>query len=217
MDNHSSSCTNENEKNEENVEKVGIDKDEISSSNKVSKISEIVSGPAVNAVIFMLLIVLNLGVIMPIAPTFIEDHFAKANNGGVEIHCRDYKDKDTEPQCCKDASSKASFSQILCDSIASLFTFIIAPIVGQYSDAYGRMPYILPASCVIGLPSITLLLCDLGVFGLEPYYMVTMLSPLYLSLSLVMSYVADTLEPQNRATGFALVLGMFTLSLPLAY
>ena len=152
----------------------------------------------------------------PIAPSFTEDFFAKQSNGNIDIHCSDYKDKDTEPQCCKDASSKASFYQIVCDSIAALFTFTVAPIVGQYSDAYGRMPYILPASCVIGLPSISLLLCDLGIFGLEPYYTVTMFSPLYLSLSLVMSYVADVLEPQNRGTGFALVLGGFGLGLATA-
>ena len=69
---------------------------------------------------------------------------------------------------------------------------------------------------VVGLPSITLLLCDLGVFGLEPYYLVTMLSPLYLSLSLLMSYVADVLEPRNRATGFALILGGLGLGLSIA-
>ena len=169
-----------------------------------------------SAVILILLFVLNLGVVLPIAPTFIEDHFATHNNGGVAIHCTDYKDKDTEPQCCKDASSKASFYQTLCDSIAALFTFFVAPIIGQYSDAYGRMPYIVPASCVVGLPSITLLLCDLGVFGLEPYYLVTMLSPLYLSLSLLMSYVADVLQPKDRATGFALILGGFGLGISIA-
>ena len=187
--------------------------------------------------VLILLFVLNLGVVMPIAPTFIEDHFAKQMNHGVEIHCTDFKDKDTEPQCCKDASSKASFYQTLCDSIAALFTFFVAPVVGQYSDAFGRMPYvryllsptkslsahktfsfpqILPASCVVGLPSITLLLCDLGIFGLEPYYLVTMLSPLYLSLSLLMSYVADVLEPRDRATGFALILGGFGLGISIA-
>ena len=92
--------------------------------------------------VLILLFVLNLGVVMPIAPTFIEDHFAKQMNNGVAIHCTDFKDKDTEPQCCKDASSKASFYQTLCDSIAALFTFFVAPIVGQYSDAFGRMPYV---------------------------------------------------------------------------
>lgn len=92
--------------------------------------------------VLILLFVLNLGVVMPIAPTFIEDHFAKQMNHGVAIHCTDFKDKDTEPQCCKDASSKASFYQTLCDSIAALFTFFVAPIVGQYSDAFGRMPYV---------------------------------------------------------------------------
>eukprot|EP00940_MAST-03C_sp_MAST-3C-sp2_P001531 g1531.t1 len=180
-------------------------------SNASSFYRRTLGGLTGRAVVFVLLICLQLGVILPLAPRMVEDYLAN-HDAGFDVNCGSYTAHD-RPDVCKRASSKASVIQITCDSLKCLLAFLFAPLIGTRSDMYGRMPYIVPLSALIGLPTVSLLLCDLGIFGLLPYFVTTAISPLYILLSLSTSYAADALLPDDRAAGFGLILGGFGIGL----
>lgn len=173
-----------------------------------------IGGLTGRCVIFVLLVCFNLGVVLPIAPAMIENYFA-SEDAGHSIQCTDYTIHN-RPAVCKRASSRASMYQITCDGLKCLLAFFLAPGIGARSDQVGRKVFLIPTAAIMGLPTVALLLCDLGLIGLWPYFVTTALSPLYIVLSLATSYAADTLAPKDRAAGFGMVLGGFGLGISMS-
>ena len=61
--------------------------------------------------------------------------------------------------------------QMTCDAIAAFLSFLTSPMIGKAGDAYGRLPYIFVTTILTGLPSVMLLLCDLGTVGVAPFFL----------------------------------------------
>ena len=183
-------------------------------SKPVGFYKRVLFGPTGKMSMFVLLICLNIGSVYPLTPSILENHFA-SQSAGHTMHCQDYKDHDDWPHACKEASSKSSSLQIGCDSIACLITFFLAPSIGLWSDYYGRIPFLLPLSVMVGLPTVALTLHNFGASGLEAYFITSAISPLYIMLSVTTMFAADVLKPEDRAAGFGLILGGFGVGISL--
>lgn len=160
----------------------------------------------------LLLYITGYGVIVPVTPTLMTDFFA-SRHSDVYIHCEDYTSKQA-PAPCRDAHSDAvnwsSASSFISNSVLS---FALAPMIGSWSDKYGRKPFLIIAFSTASLPLLVILLhLQFGVSMLF-YFPAQALNGSISSVSICLAYVADKLPPGHRAACFGLILASFSMGI----
>ncbi|KAL3156285.1 hypothetical protein ABBQ32_012557 [Trebouxia sp. C0010 RCD-2024] len=160
----------------------------------------------------LLLYITGYGVIVPVTPTLMTDFFA-SRHSDVYIHCEDYKSHEA-PLPCRDAHSDAvnwsSASSFVSNSILS---FALAPMIGSWSDKYGRKPFLIAAFSTASLPLLVILLHLQFGLSMLFYFPAQALNGSISSVSICLAYVADKLPPGHRAACFGLILASFSMGI----
>ncbi|DBA82924.1 hypothetical protein WJX77_008143 [Trebouxia sp. C0004] len=160
----------------------------------------------------LLLYITGYGVIVPVTPTLMTDFFA-SRHSDVYIHCEDYTSQKAPPSC-RDAHSDAvnwsSASSFISNSVLS---FALAPMIGSWSDKYGRKPFLIIAFSTASLPLLVILLHLQFGLSMLFYFPAQALNGAISSVSICLAYVADKLPPGHRAACFGLILASFSMGI----
>ena len=118
------------------------------------------------------------------------------------------------PACVDAHADVVRWSSATAFVSSSVVAFLFAPLVGDASDAFGRVPFLaaglglalLPAGVVAG----HLALPDPGSLLLW-YYPASVIAGAVPSLVACLSYTADVLPPRHRTGGFGLIIAAFSV------
>ncbi|KAK9805503.1 hypothetical protein WJX72_001711 [[Myrmecia] bisecta] len=158
----------------------------------------------------MLLYVSCLTLVLPITPTLMTDFFA-SRNSPVALVCEEYPPGEA-PQACRDAhSTSVVWSSWTSFTSYSLLSFMLAPMIGSWSDVYGRKPFLLLSFAITSLHEIVLLLHLSFGLSLLWYFPAQALIGAFSSVTMSLSYVADLMQPRHRAATFGLIQASFSV------
>ena len=147
---------------------------------------------------------------LPVLPTLVTNDFA-SKRAGYHIECEEIAEP---PPACQDAHSDvvlwstwSGFAQ------NAIFSFILTPALGAWSDIHGRKPFLLIAQGLTLMP-LTLILLNMH-FGLplKWLYIVTAFTGSVNLVAPSLSYIADAVPPVLRAPCFGLFLASFSLAI----
>lgn len=149
---------------------------------------------------------------LPVLPTLVTDDFA-ARRAGHPIQCDTFDPHDAPPACQDAHSDVVLWSTWSGFAQNAIFSFVLTPALGAWSDIHGRKPFLLISQCLHLIP-LSLILTNMhyGV-PLKWLYVITAFTS---SVSLVapsLSYIADAVPPALRAPCFGFFLASFSLAI----
>lgn len=114
---------------------------------------------------------------------------------------------------CQNALSKATLITGITVSIQQLLAFATAPIVGIYSDIYGRVVPIFLSVCIVFFTLLSLVLYQIDFITLYIYFIMKALCGLTECMSVGLAYVSDITNNQQRLYSFGTLTACLSISL----
>ncbi|KAG7674980.1 hypothetical protein Ndes2526B_g07824 [Nannochloris sp. 'desiccata'] len=149
---------------------------------------------------------------LPVLPTLVTNDFA-AKRAGHPIQCEDFDQHDAPPACQDAHSDVVLWSTWSGFAQNAIFSFILTPALGAWSDIHGRKPFLLIAQCLNLIPlALILMNMHYGV-PLKWLYIVTALTGSVNLIAPSLSYIADAVPPVLRAPCFGFFLASFSLAI----
>lgn len=160
----------------------------------------------------MFIYVTGLAVVAPQIPGLMTDYMASRREGR-DIQCELFRPHE-QPDACRNAYSDVVWwSSTTSFFTNSVLTFLMAPVVGTWSDVVGRKPFLLVAMS-FGSAPLLVLLCHLTLgTSLLFYYPACALGGCVSIISITLAYVADLLTPCHRAAGFGALMASFSVGI----
>lgn len=156
--------------------------------------------------------VVGIAMVAPQLPALLLD-FMASRRAGMHLRCEDFHPH-KQPSDCRDAYSDVVWWSTSTSFFTnSVLTFLMAPMVGTWSDVLGRRPFLLASMCLGSLP-LAVLLCHLMLgSSLLFYYPASALGGAVSIISITLAYIADLLTPCYRATGFGALMASFSVGI----
>jgi DHA1 family tetracycline resistance protein-like MFS transporter len=149
---------------------------------------------------------------LPVLPTLVTNDFA-AKRAGHPIQCEDFDHHDAPPACQDAHSDVVLWSTWSGFAQNAIFSFILTPALGAWSDIHGRKPFLLIAQCLNLIP-LTLILMNMHYgLPLKWLYIVTSFTGSVNLVAPSLAYIADSVPPVLRAPCFGLFLASFSLAI----
>eukprot|EP00890_Picochlorum_soloecismus_P005215 jgi/Picsp_1/5695/NSC_03054-R1_major facilitator superfamily len=150
--------------------------------------------------------------LLPVLPSLVTDDFA-SRRASKQMHCDEYEPKDA-PTSCQDAHSDvvhwSTWSGFFQNTI---FSIIVAPALGAWSDIHGRKPVLIMAQGLSILPIIIVFLNMKGILPLFWIYVVQAFTGSISSIAPSLAYISDLIPPNDRAAAFGLILASFSIAI----
>ena len=153
--------------------------------------------------------------LVPVLPSLLTDDFAAARvgNGTDVLHCGDYE-PDAAPLACVEAhgdvvtwSTTSGFFQ------NAVFSILVAPSLGAWSDVHGRKPVIVLSQLLSVAPITVLILHTRGVMRLCWIYVVQAFTQSVSIIAPSLAYMADRIDREHRAAAFGLIIASFSVAI----
>ena len=149
--------------------------------------------------------------LLPLLPTWVTNDFA-SRRAGEEMHCDEFKPSDS-PASCQDAHADVVQASTISGFFQNtVFSILVSPALGAWSDVHGRVPVILMSQFLSTIP-ITVVIMNLH--GILPMYWLYVVQAFTGSISLIapsLAYISDVIDPDNRAAAFGLILASFSVA-----
>lgn len=150
--------------------------------------------------------------LLPILPQMMTDDFA-SRRAGQTMHCEDYEPHEA-PSSCQDAHADVvQFSTISGFFQNTIFSIVVSPALGAWSDIHGRKPIIMLSQVLSIIPIVVVVLHLNGMMHLYWIYVVQAFTQ---SISLIapsLAYMSDLIDAPNRAAAFGLILASFSIAI----
>ncbi|CAL8465277.1 g4812 [Coccomyxa elongata] len=153
--------------------------------------------------------VTSLTVLAPVKPSIMTDFFA-SRAANQTMRCDDYM-LSAVPKACQDAHAQVVTWSSWADFVAnSVLAFFMAPVVGRWSDAYGRKPFLILSFACGGAQVIVLLLYITWGTSLLWYFPAQAAVGAFSCISLCLAYVADKMPARHRGATFGFIMASFS-------
>ncbi|CAH0480278.1 unnamed protein product [Peronospora belbahrii] len=147
------------------------------------------------------------GVMSPIISIVMTEYFARLHRNGLSIDCG------TNPheKACIKGSQEAAWVSSLFSALGSVLNFVLAPMLGQASDVYGRKPFLVLSQLVrVGTPFSVMYFMQLGG-SIAPYLVLRLIDYGFGTAGVMNGAVADVVRPENRAAAFGVLLASLSV------
>ncbi|KAK9855166.1 hypothetical protein WJX84_009416 [Apatococcus fuscideae] len=159
----------------------------------------------------MLMYIGSLIILSPVTPTLLTNFFASRGQK-FQIHCEDFSVQES-PEQCRDAHASVVIWQSWSSFVAnSLICFLLAPLVGHWSDTIGRKPFLILAYLTACGPALVVLLHLTTGLSLYFYYFANALNGAFSSMAICLAFIADRISPDNRAAAFGMLMCSFSVA-----
>ncbi|KAI9923021.1 hypothetical protein PsorP6_000376 [Peronosclerospora sorghi] len=152
------------------------------------------------------------GFMSPIISIVMTEYFARQHREGIPIDCG----AKPHDKACVEGSRQAAWLSSLFSALGCASNFILAPILGQASDLYGRKvgPYVkssvwdpflvLSQLARVGTPfSVQYFMQPNG--SITPYFILRLIDYGFGTYGVMSAAVADVVTPENRAAAFGIL------------
>ncbi|EIE23230.1 MFS general substrate transporter [Coccomyxa subellipsoidea C-169] len=153
--------------------------------------------------------VTSLTVLAPVKPSIMTDFFA-SRAANQTMRCDDFL-LTAVPKACQDAHAQVVTWSSWSDFVAnSVLAFFMAPVVGRWSDAYGRKPFLVLSFACGGAQVVALLLYITWGTSLFWYFPASALVGAFSCISICLAYVADVMPARHRGATFGFIMASFS-------
>ncbi|CAI5731643.1 unnamed protein product [Peronospora farinosa] len=137
----------------------------------------------------------------PIISIVMTEYFARFRRNGFSIDCG----ANPHDEACVQGSRQAAWVSSLFSAVGSVFNFILAPMLGQASDVYGRKPFLVLSQLVrVGTPfSVMYFMQPRG--SIIPYLILRLFDYGFGTAGVMSAAVADVVTPEKRAAAFGIL------------
>ncbi|KAG2831179.1 hypothetical protein PC112_g7367, partial [Phytophthora cactorum] len=141
------------------------------------------------------------GFMSPIIYILMTEYFARLDRGGLPIDCG----ANPHDEACTEGSRQAAWLSSLFSAMGSVCNFILAPMLGQASDVYGRKPFLVLSQLArVGTPfSVMYFMQPEG--SITPYFVLRLIDYGFGTAGVMSASVADIVAPENRAAAFGIL------------
>ncbi|KAI9998976.1 hypothetical protein PInf_003640 [Phytophthora infestans] len=141
------------------------------------------------------------GFMSPIIYILMTEYFARLYRGGLPIDCG----AKPHDEACVDGSRQAAWLSSIFSAMGSVCNFILAPMLGQASDVYGRKPFLVLSQLArVGTPfSVMYFMQPEG--SITPYFVLELIDYGFGTAGVMSASVADIVAPENRAAAFGVL------------
>ncbi|EEY53509.1 Major Facilitator Superfamily (MFS) [Phytophthora infestans T30-4] len=141
------------------------------------------------------------GFMSPIIYILMTEYFARLYRGGLPIDCG----AKPHDEACVDGSRQAAWLSSIFSAMGSVCNFILAPMLGQASDVYGRKPFLMLSQLArVGTPfSVMYFMQPDG--SITPYFVLRLIDYGFGTAGVMSASVADIVAPENRAAAFGVL------------
>lgn len=178
-------------------------------------VEEVLQSKAHRLMLVLLCWTLGFGILLPFLPQ-IQTNFFASETVGRHVTCEDITPDSEEAvrQACRDAHSESVYWSSMTSFFSqSVVSFLLNPMVGVWSDKYGRRPFLIAGICGAAMPiSVIYLHVQHGV-SFYWFYPASVATSGISIISVTLAYISDSISPPNRASAFGLVLASFSLGI----
>ncbi|KAH7492256.1 Hippocampus abundant transcript-like protein 1 [Phytophthora ramorum] len=147
------------------------------------------------------------GFMSPIISIVMTEYFARLHRDGLPIDCGAHP----HDEACTQGSREAAWLYSLFASLGSVFNFILAPMLGQASDVYGRKPFLVLSQLArVGTPFSIMYFMQPGG-SIIPYLVLRMIDYGFGTAGVMSAAVADIVSPGNRAAAFGILFASISV------
>ncbi|CEG48348.1 major facilitator superfamily [Plasmopara halstedii] len=129
------------------------------------------------------------------------EYFARLHRQGLPIDCG-ANPRDT---ACTDGSRQAAWLSSIFASMGSICNFILAPVLGQASDIYGRKPFLVLSQLVRVATPFSIMYFMQPHGSMTPYLILRLIDYGFGTAGVLSAAVADIVAPENRAAAFGIL------------
>lgn len=150
--------------------------------------------------------------LLPVLPTLVTDDFA-SKRAHMSISCEAYEPKEA-PEACQNAHSDVVYFSTVSGLFQNaVFSVLLTPLLGWWSDIHGRKPVLLLSQSLAVLPVLVVILHFQGIISLSWIYVVQACTGSVSAIAPSLSYIADMVPPMHRAASFGLIMATFSVSI----
>lgn len=152
--------------------------------------------------------------LVPVLPSLLTDDFAtaRADNGTV-LHCGDFEPAEAPVACVEAHGDVVAWSTTSGFFQNAVFSILVSPTLGAWSDLHGRRPVILMSQLLSVAPIVVLTLHLGGVMRLCWIYVVQAFTQSVSVIAPSLAYMSDRIEREHRAAAFGLIIASFSVAI----
>ena len=152
--------------------------------------------------------------LVPVLPSLLADDFATARlNNGTVLHCGDYEPSAAPEACVLAHGDVVTWSTTSGFFQNAVFSILVSPALGAWSDAHGRRPVILLSQMLSVAPIAVLILHMSGVTRLCWIYVVQAVTQSVSVIAPSLAYMSDRIDRDDRAAAFGLIIASFSVAI----
>ncbi|ETO64617.1 hypothetical protein F444_17902 [Phytophthora nicotianae P1976] len=141
------------------------------------------------------------GFMSPIIYILMTEYFARLYRGGLAIDCG----ANPHDEACVDGSRQAAWLSSLFSAMGSVCNFILAPMLGQASDVYGRKPFLVLSQLARVCTPFSVMYFMQPDGSITPYFVLRLIDYGFGTAGVMSASVADIVVPENRAAAFGIL------------
>ncbi|CAI5730280.1 unnamed protein product [Hyaloperonospora brassicae] len=143
----------------------------------------------------------SFGFMSPIISLVMTEYFARLHRDGMPIDCGAH----SRNEACIKGSQEAAWLSSLFSASGSVANFILAPVLGQASDVYGRKPFlVLSQFARVGTPFLVMYMMH-PAGSIAPYFALRLIDYGFGTAGVLSAAVADVVASENRAAAFGVL------------
>ena len=152
--------------------------------------------------------------LVPVLPSLLTDDFATARlHNGTDLHCGDYQPAAAPEACVLAHGDVVAWSTTSGFFQNAVFSILVSPALGAWSDVQGRRPVILLSQVLSIAPILVLILHLSGVTRLCWIYVVQAVTQSVSVIAPSLAYMSDRIEREDRAAAFGLIIASFSVAI----
>ena len=152
--------------------------------------------------------------LVPVLPSLLADDFATARlDNGTALHCGDYEPSAAPEACVLAHGDVVAWSTTSGFVQNAVFSILVSPALGAWSDVHGRRPVILLSQLLSVAPIVVLILHLSGVTRLCWIYAVQAVTQSVSVIAPSLAYMSDRIDRDDRAAAFGLIIASFSVAI----